>query len=139
MADLMNSAVAWKIVLTNLNILKPAINRLVGDYETSNDLMQTYITQIRSVISTQNKMHRNHVDNGVRCYVSNAQLNRILAFYRSTILVIKEAAEVYTSTAAFNLGWINSIVDKYLIEYSAVRPKTKSFSVEIPAFGEINW
>ena len=57
MGDMMKNSDAWKIILDNFGLSAIAIDRLVEDFEVGNDLMASNISQIKSVVSTQNKMY----------------------------------------------------------------------------------
>ena len=97
--------------------------------------------QITSVINNQNKLYRSHSTALLRCYINTAQLNRILAFYRWTIFTVKDAHAEYdvASVATFNLAWINSVIDEYLMKDPNATPQNTVLSVEIPRFSGANW
>ena len=86
--------------------------------------MASSTTQITSVIDAQNKMYRMHATVNQRCYINTAKKNRILAFYRWTIFAVKDAQAEYddASAAAFDLDWINYIVDEYIMPDKPATP-----------------
>ena len=141
MADLMADEAAWRTLLRNFDLQALAINRFAEDYNVANDLMASNVNQIKSVASTQNKMYRNHTDANLRCYINTAQLNRVLAFHKWTTYAIKDAGEEYddASATAFDLDWVNSIVDEYLREDPVLTPQSTAFSVLVPQFIGTNW
>ena len=103
--------------------------------------MASNIEQVKSVVNLQNKVLRNHTQAALRCYINTAQLNRILSFYRWTTYTIKDGKAEYDerSTLTFDLDWVNSIVDEYLITYPDTTPQSTVFSVTVPHFEGTNW
>ena len=85
-------------------------------------------------------MYRSHDTALHRCYIITAQLNRILAFYNWTVYAIKYAHAEYdeNNSAAFDLTWINSIVDSYNMKDPNATPQSTAFSVIIPTFDRTN-
>ena len=130
--DLMDSGPAW---------LTRSREKLVEDYPIACDRMSSNPAQIKLVISTQNKMYRNHATANQHCYIDTVQLNRVLAFYRWTIFPVKDDGAEYTDASApvFNLQWINSIIDEYLIPDSKLTEKETGFAVGVPRFEATNW
>ena len=139
--NLMDSEPAWLTIMDNFGLSVQSRNRLSEDYSTARDLMTSNAEQIKSVISTQNKIYRNHPTVNQRCHINTAQLNRTLAFYRWTVFTIKDAEAEYddASAAAFDMGWINSVVDEYLIPDPIPTSQSTSFAVAIPRFEATNW
>ncbi len=139
--NLMDNIQSFGTILLNFSLSARAKDRLTEDYPTANDLMASNVAQIKSVVTNQNKMYRSHATANQRCYINTSQLNRILAFYRWTTFAIKDAHAEYdvASVAAFDLNWINSIVDKYNIKDPEVTPQSTTFSVTIPVFNGTNW
>ena len=112
-ADMMDSEQSFETILTSFGITQRAMNRLTEDYVTANDLMESNVEQIKSVVNIQNKMYRSHATALHRCYINTEQLNRILAFYNWTVYAIKDAHANYNENnhASFDFTWINSIID----------------------------
>ena len=86
-------------------------------------------------------MDRIHATALHRCYINTAQLNRILAFYNWTVYGIKDAHVEYdeNNSAAFELTWINSIIDSYNMKDPDATPQSTAFLVIIPTFDGTNW
>ena len=78
---MMDSEQSFETILTSFGITQRATNRLTEDYVMANDLMDSKVEQIKSVVNLQNKMYRSHATALHCCYINAAQLNRILAFY----------------------------------------------------------
>ena len=98
--------------------------------------MESKVEQIKSVVNIQNKMYRSHATALHRCYISMAQLNRILAFYNWTVYAIKDSHSEYdeNNAAEFDLAWINYIIDSYNMKDPDATPQSTAFSVIIPTF-----
>ena len=64
-----------------------------------------------------------------------------MAFYRWTIFAVKDAHAEYddASAAAFDLAWVNSVVDEYLIPDPITTTQSTPLSVDIPHFSGTNW
>jgi len=140
--NMMEDIQSFGQILNNFGLTARAKNRLTEDFPTANDLMASNVEQIKSVVANQNKMYRSHSTAAQRCYINTAQLNRILAFYRWTIFAIKDAQAEYnaaSSANAFDLAWINSIVDTYNMKDPEVTAQSTAFSVTIPTFHGTNW
>jgi hypothetical protein len=137
---MMEDTQSFGILLLNFGVSLRAKGRLTEDFPTENDLMTPNEEQIKSVVTNQNKMYRSHTTANQRCYINTSQLNRVLAFYRWTIFAIKDAHAEYdaASVVAFDLDWINSIVDTYNMKDPEVTPQSTAFSVTIPAFHRTN-
>ena len=103
--------------------------------------MASNVEQIKSVVNLQNKMYRSHATALYRCYINTALLNRILAFYKWTVYAIKDAHAEYNenNSAAFELTWINSIIDSDNTHDPDATPQSTAFSVIIPTFDGTNW
>ena len=132
---------SWRTIPHNFGLAPRAIDRFVEDYETANDLMTSDMKQITSVIDTKNKLHIMHAAANQRCYINTAKKNRILAFYRWTVFTFKDAHVEYNdvSAAAFDLDWINSVADEYLMPDKPATPQSTAFSVVVPRFMGMNW
>ena len=80
--------------------------------------MASNVEQIKCVVNLQNKIYRSHATALHLCYINTAQLNRVLAFYNWTVYAIKDAHAKYyeNNSVAFDLTWINSIIDSYNIK-----------------------
>ena len=132
----MDSDQSFETILTSFGITQRATNRLTEDYVTENELMASNVEQIKSVVNLQNKMYRSHDNVLHRWYINTAQLNRILAFYNWTVYAIKDAHAEYdeNNSAAFDLTWINSIIDSYNMKEPDSTPQSTAFSVIIPTF-----
>ena len=128
-------------MLLQFDLMTNAVNRFTEDYATGNDIMASNMDQIKGVVSQQNKMYRDHPQNALRCYINTSQLNRVLAFYKWSIFAVKDAGEEYdnASVPAFDLAWINSIIDQYLIKDPEPTPQSTAFAVEVPPFTGTNW
>ena len=139
--DMMDNIPSFRTILINFGLSQRAKNCLTEDFPTANDLMASNVEQIKSVVTNQNKMYRSHSTNNQRCYINTAQLNRVLAFYRWTVFAVKDAQAKYdaASAAAFDLDWINSIVDTYNMKDPDVTAQSTVFSVTIPTFHGNNW
>ena len=140
-ADMMDSYHSFETILTSFGITQRAKNCLTEDYVMANDIMASKVEQIKSVVNLQNKMHRIHATALHRCYINTAQLNRILVFYNWTVFSIKDAHAKYdeNNSAAFDLTWINSIIDSYNMKDPDATPQSTAFSVIIPTFFGTNW
>ena len=81
-------------------------------------------------------MYSSHATVNQRCYIKTAQLNRILGFYRWTIFAVKDAHVEYddANAASFDLVWIYSVLDEYLMPDPTVTSQNTALSVEIPRF-----
>ena len=139
--DMMLDEPAWRTILTNFGLSARARDRLIEDYPMANDLMISNIEQIKSVVSHQNKLYRSHSTPNQRCYINTAQLNRITAFHRWTIFAVKDAHAVYDEGCAtdFDLAWVNSVIEDYLIPDSTTTSQSTPLSVIIPTFSGTNW
>ena len=86
-------------------------------------------------------MYRSHATAALRCYINTAQLNHVLAFYNWTVFAIKDAHAKYyeDNSAAFDLAWINSIIDSYNMKDPDATPQSTAFSVIILTFVGTNW
>ena len=140
-SDMMDSDQSFETILTSFGITQRATNRLTEDYVTANDLMASNFEQIKSVVNLQNRMYRSYANALHRCYINTAQLNRILAFYKWTVYAINDAHDEYDENnyAAFDLTWINSIIDSYNMKDPDATPQSNAFSVIIPTFVGTNW
>ena len=138
---MMDSAFAWDTILQNFGLSPRAITRLTEDYTVSSEIMASNSEQITSVINSQNKMYRSHTTPNQSCYINTAQLYRILAFHKWMIFAIKDGQEEYeeADAATFNLNWINSIVDEYLMKDPTTTPQSTAFSVAVPTFVATKW
>ena len=136
LANMMDSDQSFETILTSFGITQRATNRLTEYYVTAHDLMASNIEQIKSVVNIQNKMYRSHATALHRCYINTAQLNRILAFYNWTVYAIKDAHAEYdeSNSAAFDLTWINSIIDAYNMKDPDATPESTALSVIIPTY-----
>ena len=112
-ANMMDSDQSFETILTSFGITQIATNRLTEDYVTVNDLMAPNVEQIKSVVNIHNNMYRIHATALHHCYINTAQLNRILSFYNCTVYAIKDTHVEYyeNNSMAFELTWINSIID----------------------------
>ena len=139
--DMMLDEPSWLTILTNFGLSARARDRLVQDYPMASDLMASNIEQIKAVVSHQNKLYRSHSTPNQRCYINTAQLNRIIAFYRWTIFAIKDAHAFYDtgSVTDFDLAWVTSVIEDYLIPDPAMTPQSTPLSVAIPTFSGTNW
>ena len=139
--DMMEDDQSFENILDNFGLSQRARNRLLEDFPTANDLMASNTDQIKAVVANQNKLYRSHSTVNQRCYVNTTQLNRVLAFYRWTVFAIKDAKAEYdvASAVAFDLNWINSVVDTYNMDDPEVTAQSTAFSVTIPAFQGNNW
>ena len=92
--------------------------------------------KLKLYVSTQNKIYRNHQTANQRCHINTAEINRILAFYRWTVFAIRDAKAEYNeaSTAVFDMAWINSVVDEYLIPDPTTTSQSTTFAVVVPRF-----
>ena len=140
-ANRMDSDQSFETILTSFGITQRAMSRLTEDYVTANDLMASNVEQIKYVANIQNKMYRSHATALHCCYINMAQLNRILAFYNWTVYAIKYAHAKYdeNKSAAFDLTWINSIIDSYNMKDPDATPQSTALSVIIPNFVGTNW
>ena len=140
-ADIKGSDQSFDTILTSFGITQRATNRLTEDYVTANDLMASNVEQIKSVVNLHNNMYRSHATALHRCYNNTAQLNRILAFYNWTVYAIKDAHAEYNENnyAAFDLTWINSIIDSYNMKDPDATPQSNTLSFIIPTFVGTNW
>ena len=140
-ADMMDNDQALETILTSFGITQRATNLLIEDYVTENDLMASNVEHIKSVVNLQNKMYRSHATALHRCYINTAQMNRTLAFYNWTVFAINDAHAEYdeNNSAAFDLTWINFIIDSYNMKDSDATPQSAAFSVIIPTFVGTNW
>ena len=125
--NMMEDNPAWIVILADFGLAVRSIDRLTEDYSTANDLMASNVEQIKSVVYHQNKIYRSHSTVNQRCYINTAQLNRILVFYHWTIYAVKEGKAGYDdkSAATFDLDWINSIVDEYLMMDPSMTPSVR--------------
>ena len=139
-ADMMDSDQSFETILTSFGITQRATNRLTEDYVTANDLMASNVEHIKSVVNLQNKMYRRHATALHRCYINTAQLNRILEFYKWTVYAIKDTHAEYNEKnyTAFDLTWINSIIDSYNMKEPETTPQSTAFSVIIPTLDRTN-
>ena len=64
-----------------------------------------------------------------------------MAFYNWTVFAIKDAHAEYNgnNSAAFELTWINSIIDSYNMKDPDATPQSTAFLVIIPTFVQNNW
>ena len=140
-ADMMDSDQSFETILTSFGITQRATNRLTEDYITANDLMVSNVEQIKYVVNLQNKMYRSHATALHHCYINTVQLNCILTFYNWTVYAIKDAHAEYNenNSAAFDLTWINSIIDSYNMKDPDATPQSTAFLVIIPTFVGTNW
>ena len=62
-------------------------------------------------------------------------------FYNWTVFAIKDAhaENNVNNSAAFDLTWINSIIDSYNMKDQDATPQSTAFSVIIPTFVGTNW
>ena len=86
-------------------------------------------------------MYRSHATALHPCYINMAQLNCKLAFYNWTVYAIKDAHAEYdeNNSAAFDLTWINSIIDSYNMKDPDATPQSTAFLFIIPTFDGTNW
>ena len=140
-ANMMDRDQSFVTILASFGITQRATNRLTEYYVTSNDLMASNVEQIKSVVNHKNNMYRSHATALHRCYINTAQLNRIFAFYNWTVYAIKDAHAEYdeNNSAAFDLTWINSIIDSYNMKDPDDKPQSTAFSVIILTFDGTNW
>ena len=98
--------------------------------------MASNVEQIKSIVNLQNKMYRSHATALHHCYINTAQLNRILEFYKWKVYATKYAHAEYdeNNSAAFDLTWINSIIDSYNMKDPDATPQSTAFSVIILTF-----
>ena len=139
--NLMDSALAWEEILDNFGLSQRAIARFTEDFTMPSEIMASNPQQIKSVVNSQNKTYRSHATAGQRCYINTAQLNRVLAFYKWTIVAIKDGRAEYeeADAATFDLDWVNSIVDEYLMKDPSTTPQSTPPSVIVPKFVGTNW
>ena len=139
--NMMDSDVAWNTILQNFGLSARAITQFTEDFTVPSEIMASNSGQITSVINNQNKMYRSHATGNQRYYINTAQLNRILAFHKWTIFAIKDGQAVYeeADAATFDLDWINSIVDEYLMKDPTTTPQSTPSSATVPNSVGTNW
>ena len=139
--DIMDHEESFQTILAAFNLSIRSRTRFCEDFPTARALMASNLSEIKAVILNQNKIFRHHTVQNQRCYITATQQNRILAFYRWTVFAIKEAGAKYnvTTVAEFNLDWISSICESYLMEDPTETPQSTAFTVEVPKFDGTNW
>ena len=103
--DTMFDEPIWRTILTNFELTTRARDRSIKCHPMTNGLMASNTKQIKSVVPHWNKPDRSYTTANQRFYINTAQLNRIIAFYRWTLFVVKDIHTMYDvgSATAFNL------------------------------------
>ena len=131
---------SFEIILNGFGLSDRARNRFIEDFRNATDLMNSAESQLKEVISNQNKVYRHHGVAAQRCYLNAMQAIWILTFRKWAIYAVKEGNTSYDAAEvdSFDLDWINCVMDDY---NQAVVSTTKPSDVnlKITKFDGQNW
>ena len=73
---------------------------------------------MEEVIKNINSAYRNNSVVNRRCYINTIKSKRIIAFYRSSLYVMKEKEAEYDANTVheYDFEWINLVLNFYTIE-----------------------
>lgn len=138
--DIIDDDASFITILQAFGLTGRARQRFTEDFPNIRELMSVDEEQIKSVITTQNKIYRYHATPGQRAYISQPHTTRILTLRRFAIIAIKEGGAQYTPNDAnsFDQAWITSIQDEF--NQKDPEPTTPgALSVAVPKFIGTNW
>jgi hypothetical protein len=139
--DLMTDDASFLTILERFGLSARARERFAEDFPNGQSLLLASESEVKSIVTNQNKIFRTHATNNQRCYITATQQNRITAFHRWAIFAIKDANATYgvATLGEFTREWIDSIRESYNSNDPEETSQSTALSVEVPKFTGTNW